>query len=334
MIFRFLINITLIIALSKNLLGQDIHFSQYNLSPLNLNPALTGAFTGDYRFIGNHRNQWSSVTNPYSTFGFSFEKTKLFESPISIGLQINQDRAGDSKLNTFQVNPSISYCYKIDSSNLIFAGAQIGMTKQNIDYNPLYFDAQYNGSIYDPTLPNQENFLQNARSYLNINLGFNYSKKLNPKMELITGTSLFNLNSAKQSYFNDNSIRLDLRAAIHSLLIWNYNEKLIFSPRILWLTQGKHKELVIGANSEYIFEKFMQTYRSVYAGISYRNKDALFINGGYKYNNWQLGISYDLNVSKLVPASIYRGGFEISILYIIDNTPIENIIHRICPDYL
>ncbi len=334
MIFKSLTHIILTITSISYLNAQDIHFSQYNLSPLNLNPALTGEYNGDYRLIGNHRNQWSSVTTPYSTFGFSIEKNNVLKKPISIGLQINQDRAGDSKLNTFQINPSIYYKFKIDSSNLIYGGAQIGFTKRNIDYNPLYFDAQYNGSIYDPTLPNQENFAINSRNYLNVNIGFCYKRKINNKVELLSGVSIYNLNSAKQSYFNDNLIRLDPRITIHSRLKWNYSKNLIFNPSLMWLSQGKHKELIIGANSEFIFENFMQTYRSAYVGISYRNKDALYINGGYKYNNWQLGLSYDLNTSKLVPASIYRGGFEISIIYIIDNTPIEKIIHRICPDYL
>ena len=115
--FSSLVNITFIIALFKFGIAQDIHFSQYNLSPLNLNPSLTGAFQGDLRFIGNHRNQWSSVSNPYATFGFSFEKKKLFKLPISFGFQINQDRAGDSKLNTFQINPSVSYNFSFDSLN-------------------------------------------------------------------------------------------------------------------------------------------------------------------------------------------------------------------------
>ena len=332
--FSSLVNITFIIALFKFGIAQDIHFSQYNLSPLNLNPSLTGAFLGDLRFIGNHRNQWSSVSNPYATFGFSFEKKKLFKLPISFGFQINQDRAGDSKLNTFQINPSVSYNFSFDSLNRFSAGAQIGFTKQNIDYNPLYFDAQYNGNVYDPSLSNQENFSINNRTYLNFNLGFLYSIKINPNMELSTGISFYNLNNSKQSYFNDNLVRLDLRSAIHSMLIWNYNKNLIFSPSLLWLVQGKHKEFIIGTSGEYIFENFMQTFRSVYAGISYRGNDALLINGGYKFNNWQIGLNYDFNLSKLVPASIYRGGFEISILYIIDNSPTKNVIHRICPDFI
>ena len=109
----------------------------------------------------------SDPTFKRATFGFSFEKKKLFKLPISFGFQINQDRAGDSKLNTFQINPSVSYNFSFDSLNRFSAGAQIGFTKQNIDYNPLYFDAQYNGSVYDPSLSNQENFSINNNEYLN-----------------------------------------------------------------------------------------------------------------------------------------------------------------------
>ena len=50
-------------------MAQDIHFSQFYFSPLNLNPAATGIFDGDYRIAGNHRQQWRSVTTPYTTFG-------------------------------------------------------------------------------------------------------------------------------------------------------------------------------------------------------------------------------------------------------------------------
>ena len=53
--------------------GQDIHFSQADLSPLNLNPALTGMFNSDYRIHANERTQWRSVTTPYKTFSSTFK---------------------------------------------------------------------------------------------------------------------------------------------------------------------------------------------------------------------------------------------------------------------
>jgi len=53
--------------------SQDIHFSQFESSPLNLSPAQTGSFNHDFRLITNHRNQWQSVTVPYLTLSASFE---------------------------------------------------------------------------------------------------------------------------------------------------------------------------------------------------------------------------------------------------------------------
>ena len=84
MIFRFLTYIILTFSLINYFHSQDIHFSQFNLSPLNLNPSLTGSYNGDYRFTGSHRNQWSSVTTPYATFAFSFEKNKLLKKSFML----------------------------------------------------------------------------------------------------------------------------------------------------------------------------------------------------------------------------------------------------------
>ena len=44
-----------------NLNSQDIHFSQFYMSPLNLNPAMTGVMNGNIRLTGNYWNQWASA---------------------------------------------------------------------------------------------------------------------------------------------------------------------------------------------------------------------------------------------------------------------------------
>ena len=49
---RLLTYIILCFCLINELNSQDIHFSQFNLAPLNLNPAMTGSFNGDYRIAG------------------------------------------------------------------------------------------------------------------------------------------------------------------------------------------------------------------------------------------------------------------------------------------
>ena len=41
--------------------AQDPHFSQFTMAPMYLNPAMVGAFDGNYRLSGLFRSQWGSV---------------------------------------------------------------------------------------------------------------------------------------------------------------------------------------------------------------------------------------------------------------------------------
>ena len=74
---------TYVLFLSTCSYAQDIHFSQYTGSILNVNPAFTGLFDGDYRVNGIYRSQWSSVPVPYSTISIAVDgrfKTKKMKS--------------------------------------------------------------------------------------------------------------------------------------------------------------------------------------------------------------------------------------------------------------
>jgi hypothetical protein len=48
-----------------------------------------------------------------------------------------------------------------------------------------------------------------------------------------------------------------------------------------------------------------------------RRKDAAIVSAGVDYNNLNVGVSYDFNTSDLDRASNGKGGYEISLIYII-----------------
>ncbi|MBL7808489.1 MAG: type IX secretion system membrane protein PorP/SprF, partial [Saprospiraceae bacterium] len=56
--------------------AQDIHFSQFYQSPLNLNPAMTGVMNCNHRFVANYRNQWASIlkNRAYNTYSASYDQ--------------------------------------------------------------------------------------------------------------------------------------------------------------------------------------------------------------------------------------------------------------------
>src|SRR5690242_20724964 len=79
--------------------AQDPHFSQFYMSPLTLNPALTGDMDGTYRAGAIYRNQYGSVTIPYVTPSAFFDcdlfKGSESHSYLGLGFLILDDRAGD-----------------------------------------------------------------------------------------------------------------------------------------------------------------------------------------------------------------------------------------------
>ncbi|MFM9911534.1 MAG: type IX secretion system membrane protein PorP/SprF, partial [Chitinophagaceae bacterium] len=69
-IFSFFIFFCLILSTVK---AQDPNFSQFFVSPLTLNPALTGKFNGDFRIAGNYRDQWPSISKAFITSTVSLD---------------------------------------------------------------------------------------------------------------------------------------------------------------------------------------------------------------------------------------------------------------------
>jgi hypothetical protein len=70
-------------------------------------------------------------------------------------------------------------------------------------------------------------------------------------------------------------------------------------------------ELVFGS----VYESMIpgaEYENSVYFGAFYRAKDAIIPYVGYGTTKFQLGFSYDINISTLNTATLSRGGFEVS----------------------
>ena len=324
--------LTLIITLSiySFTYSQDFHYSMFDMSPLNMNPALTGYYNANARVTAHQRSQWSSVSRPFNTMSLSMDSKN---KKIPIAIQINQDNAGDSYFKTLQANLSSAYSMLSDTIQNLRFGLQIGLTNRSFDITPLSFDAQYNGFNYDSGLPIMETLNTTSQLYPNINFGILYNRKLNNKNQLNTSISLYNLNKSNQSFFGD-EVALDIKFISRIEYKIQLQKFISLKSSLLILRQGSHSEVVAGIEGKYTATSFMDINRSFWAGLFYRNKDAMFISAGIIHDQWKAAISYDINLSKLIPASRYRGGFEIGLVYFIKRKlNLENPL-LICPDYL
>ena len=334
---KWYLSISCILVLIK-LSAQDIHFSQVNNSPLNLNPAETGVFEADHRFIANYRNQWASVTVPYKTFSFSYDhiKKSIFNSKnnLGLGLVFNSDVAGDGDFGIIQVKGLLSYhiISLLDSSLNIFMGANLTYHQQSVNFNKLRFGNQYNGNSYDPMLPSNEVFSRDQFNFFDMNIGFRFSYIIE-KTPIIFGIAFNHLNKTEDSFYIEESNSLEKKYNVYLFPIIPVTNSWNLIPSIYYFRQGKYNELFIGAMAE---KKLNDLDLSILRfGITSRIGDALIFRIGTRYQDFDIEFSYDMNYSSLTVASHTVGAFELSIIYqLFNNSYLPKIKQGTCPVFI
>jgi len=71
---------------NRGAFAQDVHFSQSNMTPLLVNPALTGVYGGTHRAFLNYKNQWRGAGIQGAAFNtgvFSYDAALLKGSSIN-----------------------------------------------------------------------------------------------------------------------------------------------------------------------------------------------------------------------------------------------------------
>ncbi|MFH1319097.1 MAG: PorP/SprF family type IX secretion system membrane protein [Bacteroidota bacterium] len=319
----------MILNLCNLCFGQDIHFSQFSSSPSTLNPASTGIINGNFRAVCNYKDQWRSFNFPYKTISGSYDmpfyRDLITDGSLGAGISFISDKAGDLDFGTIQVNLSVSANKSLDKNNNLSLGLQGGFAQRSIasDGAKQHWSNQYDPAStegYDPITPSGETNPMENFSYGDFATGILWNYTGNT-LKAHAGIALFHLNKPKQSFFSTNE-KLYSKLVIHGgSKIDMKNSNVSFLPRILILTQGPTHEINLGALIKYrLQEKSKYTGEidemAVYFGGWYRFSDAFILNAGLDFKNFALGISYDVNVSKLNVATASRGGFEFSLIYI------------------
>ena len=324
-----------ILLMYGNLRAQDIHWSQFVDNPLYLSPGQAGNFSGDFRFIANYRDQWRSVTIPYQTLSVSFDSRFQTKREIGYGLLVFHDAVGDGKLRTLEIqaNANLPFYLNSDSSLVFRPGVNIGMNQRRLNPIPLNFDNQFNGVVFDPSLPTNETFQTDSKTNLSTGLGTVLDWKIDSKNKLNTGIGFYNLNRPNQGFFGEKITR-DIRGNFFARYDHFLRKDMILLPAVNVSFQGKYREIVLGSSVKYLLSNQKTVYRAIQGGAWYRFKDAAYFTVGMDYQDWFFGVSYDLNFSKLTQASGARGGIEFPVRYIHRSLKPKKIVHRVCPDYI
>jgi type IX secretion system PorP/SprF family membrane protein len=300
---------------STILYGQDIHFSQYFNSPLSLNPALTGNFNGDWRVVGNYRNQWRSLNLPYRTLSASYDRQVYVKNHhLGVGMYIVNDNSGNSRLKTSKIYASGAY-YRNFNNNIVNVGLQLGYVLSTIGADDLTYPGDYDYSKGDFV---KGNYPLDKAGYLDVNIGFSWTKKIRI-FEPQIGVAFYHLNQPKYTFISGTN-KMSIRNSIHASLKTNISPVLFFKPMAMYNTISGSKDLMVGGEAGINIQGNRFNIREVTAGVFMRNivvekTDAMIFMIGAQYSNLAFQLSYDINVSPLNQFTSNRGALELSIIF-------------------
>lgn len=312
--------------------GQDIHLSHIHASPTYINPAMTGLFNGDVRFIGNYRSQWQTFTNGFETFlgsaDMKLNKGFGLQDDLGVGLQVGSDQAGDLNFRTVSANLTFSYLKALNGygDHFVTFGVSNGIVQNRLDLSEIRMFDQ------DPYLQSED--FSNRLTYYDLNAGAAWFMPLRRNDFVYLGGSIFHMNRAIVSFRKDDASRLQEgsslipRYILHGGASLRIDENITLKPSFLFFDQHPHREFNVGTFLKITKETrtYIRPEYAFYAGFWYRwsikegqfNRDALIASLRYDIRNTVFSFSFDLNISPLRKATNGYGGPEFSVMHFID----------------
>ena len=326
------------ISFAKNdLTGQDIHYSQFYNSPLNINPALTGIFNGDVRVIGSIRDQWRSVV-PYTTFSGNYDMKVYTKNRdkgfFGVGAIFNYDQAGDGVYNISDLNLTGSYSFLLNPNNVLTAGVLVGVASEGFDSDGLTWDKQWDGLAFDPNLSSNENFRDNLRfTYLETGVGLNYRFQKSARTNFNLGVGAWHLTTPSSEFTGDINSDLPIRIALNFTGIFKLVDAFDLQLHANHNIQDQYTETVFGGLGRIHINQKPGSRYALDIGASYRMTGFIVPTIALHYNQFYVGASYDITLGDgalLNEHAVWQAGPEVHVRYIITNVkPLSEV--KACP---
>lgn len=233
------------------------------------------------------------------------------------------DRTANSILTSNYISFSTAYHKSLDEDGLhqLGIGFQGTYANKSLDGTRLTFEdgLQLDGTwIRSPTEPINSEFIN--VHYFDMNLGVLYNASTNGNNNYYLGASAYHLNRPKESFLGVDSINVPTRITFHGggyFPITGTTSTIYVSG--LYNRQAGAQEFVMGGAWEVSASQDESYPVNFYVGAWGRFTnvtDALIPYVGLDYGDFNLGVTYDVNVSALKTASQSQGGVEISLIYI------------------
>ena len=201
-------------------------------------------------------------------------------------------------------------------------GIQPGVVIRNFNQLTTSFGSQFDSGdgTFNPAYPSHEYLLADKLSYFDCNAGFLWRARIK-EYQIAAGVAVYHLNRPVESFMKNNEEEhLPLRYNVHGSILIPVTERIDLIPMVLYCETSGAREFVGGSLLGYSVPSGVKSVKNLYA-LAFmrinpvRNLDAVMVGGGVRILNFDLFISYDVNISTLRKATNFYGAFEISLIY-------------------
>lgn len=334
MIVRVSILLFLLVT-SVGAFAQDKMFTQAYVHPVDLNPSFSGNIDGKYRVTIAYRNQWKSfIESQFSTFALYGD------------IRINQDRKDDffgagfsvvaDRTALFNANQNMINLYGSFHKSLsrggtkyLSGGLSFGIAQRNLNYENIFFNDEFNG-LDDYTLGTGENLPANNFAFMDLGLGVGYTSAFGDYSNFSIGIAVDHITGASVSFFHRAidieepypDARLDRKFTVHAGAELASNQYISLLPRLYYQRQGPLQMIAAAAIVKFDITNYDNQALHLGGGIrmnqtatSGLSPSAAYLMAGYEAGAFLIGLSHDINLSKLAAQSPGRGAFELSISF-------------------
>ncbi|WP_291099890.1 MULTISPECIES: PorP/SprF family type IX secretion system membrane protein [unclassified Flavobacterium] len=314
--FKLFIIIIMCCFYSK-LRAQDPVFTQYFLIPETLNPGFSGFMETTYTGV-IHREQWPDLDLKIDT-DYAFVNTWSESMNSGFGMSVLNQRENVTNYNFTQINANYAYKVRISDDWDFRPALEVGFGFKSFAFQNLLLKDQINirtgilnTSSIDPLLGNDK------VTFFDVTAGMVFNTE-----NIWIGLSMKHLNKPNISFSTDGNVPLDtffslstgyefLLADYIDVTFFPYATKMFVTSN--YMQQGRYNRLDIGTSI--LFEKMFFGATAVTNpsknGIDSHLLTSVNLFTGLQYDHLRLGLSYDLNTSKIGKTG---GIYELSLTY-------------------
>ncbi len=296
---------------STALWAQDATFTQYDASPLMVNPAYAGhAESG--KISVDYRNQYLGSGSNFALYSVSYDQ---YVPAIhgGIGVSILDDSQISGAYNKISADVYYSYKTRLSWYNFLDFGIKAGFHQESVDWDKLIFADQLDVTTPGVIIPSGEimpdDCTPNAIDFAAGIMWSNYNS-------MYLGFSVDHINQPRISYYETDNNRLNRKYILSGGFTYDITTSEVSSleegdfgiePSFVVMRQGDYNQLIAGTGvvmSKLLVGSWYKT--------NFSTMRALVASAGIAYRNARIIYSYDIDISGK-QGTPFGGAHEISM---------------------